>query len=76
MTSGFNTGKTIVADIEAGLVNVLKPRGGKSVVMNILEEKGQYISLLFFCRFKWNYLLSSHPFGLLERKTSKCSKSE
>ncbi|XP_071547272.1 NADPH:adrenodoxin oxidoreductase, mitochondrial isoform X2 [Panulirus ornatus] len=40
MTSGFNTGKAVVADIEAGLVNILEPRGGKIDVLNILKKRG------------------------------------
>nr|XP_045594111.1 NADPH:adrenodoxin oxidoreductase, mitochondrial-like [Procambarus clarkii] len=40
MTSGFSTGKAIVADIEAGLVDASQPRGGNVEIMNILKERG------------------------------------
>lgn len=40
MTSGFTTGKLVVADIESGLVDVSTPRAGKMLIQNVLRERG------------------------------------
>lgn len=40
MTSGFTSGKMLVADINSGQVDVSSARGGKEEVLDILSEKG------------------------------------
>ncbi|XP_063608887.1 NADPH:adrenodoxin oxidoreductase, mitochondrial-like [Penaeus indicus] len=41
MTSGFTSGKMLVADINSGQVDVSSARGGKEEVLDILSKKGK-----------------------------------
>lgn len=40
MTSGFNTGKIIVSDIETGELDTSEPKSGKVEILKMLAEKG------------------------------------
>lgn len=40
MTSGFTSGKMLVADMNSGQVDVSSARGGKEEVLDILSKKG------------------------------------
>ncbi|XP_042205976.1 NADPH:adrenodoxin oxidoreductase, mitochondrial-like [Homarus americanus] len=40
MTSGFTTGKVVVADMETGSVDISRPRSGQTLIKSALAEKG------------------------------------
>lgn len=48
MTSGFNTGKAVVADLEAGVKDQMK--GGREVIKRLLADKGLCWSVPDSCR--------------------------
>ena len=40
MTSGFTTGKHIIADIESGEIGASESKSGKAKIMEIMNKKG------------------------------------
>ena len=40
MTSGFNTGKAVVADIQAAAIDLNQRKDGKAAIQKVLAEKG------------------------------------